>query len=145
MRRDMHMGPHPERHGPTLFQRAQHLGSDDLDVDLGGNLGVQTHGRLVSAQCLDRRAQLDAALVDLGATGSLDRRGDVGRSDGTEEPTGVAGADGQANLDALEAETLISLACSMVWISWILRARRICSTSFSPPLVQRIAKFRGIR
>src|SRR5690606_2373883 len=37
------------------------------------------------------------------------------------------------------------LACSMVWISWILRARRICSTSFSPPLVQRIASFRGTR
>ncbi|MGW3917860.1 WhiB family transcriptional regulator, partial [Streptomyces sp. NPDC005070] len=31
------------------------------------------HGRLVGAQGLDGRAQLDAALVDLGATGSLDR------------------------------------------------------------------------
>ena len=56
----------------------------------------------MGAQGLDRRAQLDAALVDLRATGSLDRRSDVGRGDGTEETTGVAGADGQTDLDALE-------------------------------------------
>src|SRR3954468_24924114 len=86
----------------SCSSQTQRSGRDDLDVDLGGNLGVQTHGRLVGAQGLDRRAQLDAALVDLGATGSLDRGCDVGRGDGTEETTGVAGADGQTDLDALE-------------------------------------------
>jgi len=42
----------------------------------------------------DRRGDLDAALVDLRTTGGLDRRGDVGRGDGAEETTGVAGTDG---------------------------------------------------
>src|SRR5687767_8962927 len=86
------------------LQRALRLCGDDLDVDLGGYLGVQTHGRLVGAQRLDRRGQLDTTLVDLGTTRSLDRRGDVSRSDGAEETTGVAGADSQANLDSFELD-----------------------------------------
>src|SRR5690606_7788901 len=96
-------GHFPKDVAPIVTASARrHSGGDDLDVDLGVNLGVQTHGRLVGAQRLDRRTQLDAALVDLGATGVLDRGSDVGRGDGTEEPTGVAGADGQADLDTLE-------------------------------------------
>src|ERR1700745_4258196 len=86
----------------SCSSRAERSARDDLDVDLGGNLGVQTHGRLVGAQGLDRGRQLDATLVDLGATGSLDRGRDVGRGDGTEETAGVAGADSQTDLHALE-------------------------------------------
>lgn len=138
------MGPHLKGAAPSHCYNEQHLLRDNLEVDLGGNLGVQTHERLVGTEGLDRRAELDATLVDLGAAGGLDRGSDVGRRDGTEETTGVAGADREADLTP-SSWAFTWLACSMVWISWILRARRICSTSFSPPLVQRIASFRGTR
>src|SRR3954469_22140943 len=66
-------------------------GGDDLELEGRRDVGVQTDGRLVGAERLDGLLDLDLALVELRATGSLDGRGDVAVADGAEEATGLAG------------------------------------------------------
>ena len=71
------------------------LRRDDLQVEDSLDLGVQAHRHLVRAERLDRRTDLDPALVDGRTT-------DVGRGDGAEEAAGVSGAGAQLDLDGLQ-------------------------------------------
>ena len=66
-------------------------GGDHVDVDPGCHVVVQADGDLVDPQGLDRVADLDPALVDLGPARALDRGGDVGGGHGAEQAAGLAG------------------------------------------------------
>ena len=83
---------------------------------------------------LDRRADLDPALVDLRAAGLADRGGDVG---GVTAPNRRPASPARAAscTGAASSRALTSLAVSRSAISRTSRARRIVSTCFSPPLV----------
>jgi hypothetical protein len=58
---------------------------DHLDGDRGEDLVPQTHGRLVASGRLDRRGDLDLALVDRAEASSGNRVSDVGGLDGPEQ------------------------------------------------------------
>ena len=62
-------------------------GCDDVQLDRGLHLRVQTDERLERAGRLDRAGELDLATVELGAAGSLDGVGDVTLGHGAEEAT----------------------------------------------------------
>src|SRR4051794_21391710 len=66
-------------------------GCDDLDGHRRGHVCVQTDRHLVLAEGLDRLTDLDLPLVDLRRAGLLDRVGDLGGRDGTEQTARLAG------------------------------------------------------
>src|SRR3954451_17808969 len=81
---------HPMRPSSDLSKQLGSAG-DDLDLDGGRDVLVQTDlGREVT-DGLDRRGQFDLALVDLRTADGHDALGDVGRGDGAEEATAGAG------------------------------------------------------
>src|SRR5215217_8304868 len=63
---------------------------DDFDASL--DVAVDLDGHLVGAEGLYGLGEPDAAAVEVDATGVLDGVGDVGGSDGAEEPLVLAGA-----------------------------------------------------
>ena len=98
---------------------------------------MDLHGHLVGSERLDRVADLDATLVDLGA-GLAEGLGDVGGRDRAEQSSTRASPDGQ--LDVRDSKlALISLAWPRSRISRAERARLISVICFSAPLVHRIA------
>jgi len=64
---------------PHPLEARQGSGADDLDVECGADLGMQTDRDLVRADGLDRGAHLDPALVQARAACGADRVGDVRR------------------------------------------------------------------
>src|SRR3954452_5619552 len=90
--------------GPSAVRELR-SGGDDLELEGRRDLGVQTDGRLVGAERLDGLLDLDLALVELRATGSLDGSGDVAVADGTEEATGLAGLGRDLDRGGLELAT----------------------------------------
>ena len=60
---------------------------DHLQGDRRDEVVTQANGRLVLARRLDRRGDLDLALVELAEAGSRNGVGDVGGLDRTEEAT----------------------------------------------------------
>lgn len=92
--------------------REPESGADDVQGELRGDVRVQLHDDDVLARRLDvSLGQLDDALVDDRATGSLDGTGNVGGGDRAEQLARVAGGL-DAQRDALEASmaSLSSLA-----------------------------------
>src|SRR5690606_31986445 len=85
-----------------LRERCRSLGGDDLQRDDGGDVVVQTNGRLVQTDRLDRVGDVHLALVDRAELGCGDGVGHIGRLDGTEQTALATGLDGQTNLGALE-------------------------------------------
>src|SRR6476469_11080239 len=71
--------------------RPRGSGGDDLELEGRRDLRVQADCRLVGAERLDGLLDLDLALVERRATGSLDGGSDVAVADGAEEATGLAG------------------------------------------------------
>src|SRR5690606_3839381 len=92
----------PRRPGAGLLEGPE-SGSHDVQRELRGDIRVQLHDDLVLAGRLDvSLGQLDDALVDNRATGSLESTGDVGSGDRAEQLARVArGLDAQR--DVLEA------------------------------------------
>src|SRR5690606_40064551 len=84
-----------------MSQPRRASGGDDVELDGRGHVVVDPHGDLVGAQGLDRVAEDDGALVDLGAV-LLDRRGDVGRGDRAEQPAALTRADADVDDTTLE-------------------------------------------
>ena len=120
------------------------LVSDDLDVDGGGDFGVQTDPDLMGPDGLDRVGDLDPAPVELRATGGADRVRDVTRADRAEQPAGRTGPGGQPHLQRGE---LGGGLLGVVEATDVTGGPRPLDqvTCFSPPRVQRMARPRGTR
>ena len=95
--------------GRPAFSRALSApAGDDVDLDGGDDVGVQTHRGAVAPGRLDRWNDLDLTAVDGGAAGVLDGLGQVRGGDGAEKAavrTG-GGDDGDDILDQPGASLL---------------------------------------
>src|SRR5580700_9364072 len=78
------------------------LAGHDVDVDPGGDLGMQPDADLVRADGLDRVTDLDPAAVEYGTARLADRRGDVGGPDRAEQPAVAARAPPHPHVQLLE-------------------------------------------
>src|SRR5271155_2158748 len=92
---------------PGLLTRASRwetwgLAGHDVDVDPGGDLGVQPDADLVRAERLNRVADLDPAPVEYGTARLEDRLGDVGGPDRAEQPAVAARAPPHPHLQTLK-------------------------------------------
>src|SRR3954466_11930097 len=81
--------PAPDETGADLLGGL--LGGDHVELDLRAHFGVDAHRDGVCAERLDRVADLDATLVDLGP-GIAEGVGDVGDGDGAEQAATLTGA-----------------------------------------------------
>ena len=124
---------------------ARRSAGDDLDRQLRADLGVHPHRDGVLARRLDAAGQLDAATVELRATGRGDRGGDVGGGDAAEQPATVTGAGRHAARSGRTAAPATASASSCERTSRAARARRSDSICFSAPRVAWMASPRGRR
>ena len=86
---------------PYVCVYVRSRGGNSLDRDVTLNSVMQLDADSVLADGLDRLADLDGPLVEGGATSLLDGQGDVGRGDGTEQTTALAGLDGHLDLSLI--------------------------------------------
>src|SRR5918992_1579355 len=86
----------------VLLARCPSLAGYDLHVDGRLDLGVEPDGEAVGAEGLDGGVQVDAAPVDGGAAGPLDRVGDLRGRDRPEQASLLAGLGGDRHLQGLE-------------------------------------------
>src|ERR1700712_2254668 len=89
------------------LMRCRLLSSNHLNGDGRAQVVTQANGCLVRTRGLDRRRDLDLALVDRTEAGSRNRVSDVARLDRTEQTTLFAGFDAQ--LDGVVLENLLEV------------------------------------